>query len=657
MISRDGRGYRYTATTCPFCSCGCGLHLHGDGGGIVGVLPSCGHPVSGGRLCARGWAAHEAARWGPRLLAPQIRRGGVLQTVSWPDALAEAVQSLASLRQAGRPIGVLGSGRASNEENFLAVTLARSALGTGNVDDGLGACYRALLPGWEDGSPGLAVGSAPSIGLVPSIEALENADLVVVVEGDLAVSHPRLAFGIMRALRRGGRLITLGWRRTQLSELAGLHVPLSASEPQTTLQDLRACVRANRIGGKEPDTAAEGPNDALANAAGWIAESRRAVFLLAPFDADGGTARACASVVTDMADALDATGGATARVMPLPLRANTRGALDVGVVPNRLPGHRLLDDWDARERLWSLWRGQPCWDPGLPAEAMPFSVAGLVVLADDVAAFHDSPATARDALSGLDTLVVLDAFQTATARAAHVVLPIAAFGEYDGTLTSLEGRVQAWRASQPPPDGVRPGWQVLRDLLGLLGAAMLPDSLAEVQDTVGRAVPSYGLQETEGTVAGGGSALPNRTGRHGAVADREMKAHPGRETTAHSGRETHAADGTPGNGRMVLRREAAFDWGADALVSSSPILRREHDAARKGHPAGVVLMNPEEAGALGVREGWKIRLTSAAGQVEVAVSLRAGVEKGVLLVPYVFRDLLAAVSDRGGAVEVEVVRA
>ena len=107
---------RSERTVCPFCSSGCGLYLTGTAAGIEGVGPSEHHPVSGGRLCARGWSAHEATVWGPRVRTPLVRRGGELEPSTWDEALDAAAAGLLKLRDAGRPLGVLTSGRVTNGE-------------------------------------------------------------------------------------------------------------------------------------------------------------------------------------------------------------------------------------------------------------------------------------------------------------------------------------------------------------------------------------------------------------------------------------------------------------------------------------------------------------------------------------------------------------
>jgi predicted molibdopterin-dependent oxidoreductase YjgC len=59
-------------------------------------------------------------------------------------------------------------------------------------------------------------------------------------------------------------------------------------------------------------------------------------------------------------------------------------------------------------------------------------------------------------LGKIEFFVVLEAFPTPTAQIAHVVLPIASFAEMEGTLTSMEGRVQSLRIPTEPPGEARP---------------------------------------------------------------------------------------------------------------------------------------------------------------------------------------------------------
>lgn len=131
---------RYTATTCPYCGCGCGLTLESAGGDevkdILRALPAPNSPVSQGKLCIKGWNAHEFVRHPDRLMSPLQRTDGAWKALSWKEAFELAGKKLAHIRDKYGPdsIGVLSSARCINEENYLLQKLTRCALGTNNID-------------------------------------------------------------------------------------------------------------------------------------------------------------------------------------------------------------------------------------------------------------------------------------------------------------------------------------------------------------------------------------------------------------------------------------------------------------------------------------------------------------------------------------------
>src|SRR5581483_11088833 len=221
-------------TTCPFCACGCGLYLLAKQGELIGVAPSESHPVSAGRLCARGWNAHEAPLWGTRLTQPLVNRTGKLQPVSWAEALDWVAESFQSLIATGKSVGVLGSARATNEENYLAGKLARAYLRTNNLDFSYHPVCGPLLRGIED----VCGSSFPSV----SLRDIESSQTILLIEGDLAYTHPQVALSVLRAVEKGARLITLGCVRTQLARLASLHLQVAPGSESVAINALLAGV-------------------------------------------------------------------------------------------------------------------------------------------------------------------------------------------------------------------------------------------------------------------------------------------------------------------------------------------------------------------------------------------------------------------------------
>jgi predicted molibdopterin-dependent oxidoreductase YjgC len=67
-----------------------------------------------------------------RLTVPMVREGDTLREVTWGEALTRAGQGFAGTD--GRATGVFSCSKATNEANYVAQKLARTVLGTNNID-------------------------------------------------------------------------------------------------------------------------------------------------------------------------------------------------------------------------------------------------------------------------------------------------------------------------------------------------------------------------------------------------------------------------------------------------------------------------------------------------------------------------------------------
>lgn len=638
-------------SVCPFCACGCGLYLRETAGDIAGVMPSEHHPVSGGRLCARGWAAHEAAWWGPRLTRPLLRRGGAHQPATWQVALNAAAELLERVLAGGGSVAVLGSGRATNEENFLAARLARCALQTSHVDSCLRGAYQALAAGLR--------GPDPKAGLAPAIADLERCDVILLLEGDLARTHPRIALAVMRAVRRGGRVVTMGPARTQMGRLAWLHLPLIPGDEPVLAARIAVAADGQASSSTAPRAPLRGGHDGASSSDAHLAASAelrqaveayaaagRAAVVLAPTGADAASLHDLAGAFAKLAAATGHARRDGSVLLPLPVRSNTCGALEMGAAPNCLPGPCALDDEPARRRLRQVWGTNVACRSGLAADAMVGEVNGLIVIADEPGASLPSGAAYRQWLTELDCLIVLDAFATPTVQASHVALPIASPAESVGTYTNLEGRVQRLHPVVPPPGEARAGWWAVGELAAVFGLARTCESVADVQRDIAAAVPSYA-----GALSGDAEA-PAHAGAIRRLVPGTRAVEPD-----HAG-EVASFDG-PGFGSLFpfrLVTTGVIDWGADPLVDLSPTLCRDHRSRRKSLPDGIVEMSTQDARRLGIRPGWRVKLTSAHGEVVVPVTLREDLEPGILLAPFAFRDQLQPVLRRDALTGVNLER-
>ena len=126
----------FVKTTCPFCGCGCQMLLEVVDGKIIHTLPFKGAPMNEGKLCIKGWNAHQFVDSPDRLTAPLVRKNGVLTETSWEEALETVVSNLSAIREkhGGDSLAFLSSARCSNEENYLLQKVCRAGFGTNNVD-------------------------------------------------------------------------------------------------------------------------------------------------------------------------------------------------------------------------------------------------------------------------------------------------------------------------------------------------------------------------------------------------------------------------------------------------------------------------------------------------------------------------------------------
>ena len=71
-----------------------------------------------------------------RLTKPLVRDGGVLREASWDEALDRAAAGFRRNLEKNGPnsLGIFSCSKSSNEVNFLASKLARSAFGNNNID-------------------------------------------------------------------------------------------------------------------------------------------------------------------------------------------------------------------------------------------------------------------------------------------------------------------------------------------------------------------------------------------------------------------------------------------------------------------------------------------------------------------------------------------
>ena len=156
------------------------------------------------------------------------------------------------------------------------------------------------------------------------------------------------------------------------------------------------------------------------------------------------------------------------------------GGREVGGMANLLSAHRELSNAAHRAEVAKLW-GVPAVPekPGKTAVEM-FDAARtgeikiLWIACTNPAQSLPEQRLVHEALQRAELVIVQDAYRhTETTRYAHVLLPAAAWGEKEGTMTNSERRISRVRALVSPPEEARPDWQIAVEFAQRMGGARL----------------------------------------------------------------------------------------------------------------------------------------------------------------------------------------
>ncbi|HSC77317.1 MAG TPA: molybdopterin-dependent oxidoreductase, partial [Candidatus Acidoferrales bacterium] len=181
----------------------------------------------------------------------------------------------------------------------------------------------------------------------------------------------------------------------------------------------------------------------------------------------------------------------TTRYIALGDYCNSRGAADMGLLPDRLPGYGLIGDDAVRKRWEQLWKGRLPTTPGLNAREMFTSgkLRALYVVGSNPVKTYGLAAK-REALGAPDLLVVHELFLTETAALVDVVLPAACAYEKEGTFTNTCGELQRVKRALEPV-GLRTDFEILRLLSYALGRPIPLRTPEAALDEIRQHVPGY----------------------------------------------------------------------------------------------------------------------------------------------------------------------
>jgi predicted molibdopterin-dependent oxidoreductase YjgC len=248
---------------------------------------------------------------------------------------------------------------------------------------------------------------------------------------------------------------------------------------------------------------------------------------------------------------------------------------------------------------------------------------------------------AKTALENMEFVVLQNLFMTRTAEIAHVILPVAAYGEEQVSFTSTERRIQLAKKVVEPPKGLVSAWQQIVQVANRLGANWKYNNSSDVMKEIGRAVPFYEAANYENLAREYGRQWPCTNDRPLGTTFlfEETRPHrPFKFVPVH--KPSHHADGPPVEFPFTLTfGHSLYYWHQNALIQHSETLKREYRILLLDYPDGFVELNPTDADTLRIRDGAKIRLVSGNGSATTAARVTEEVKKGMVYVPYFLQDI------------------
>jgi NADH-quinone oxidoreductase subunit G len=409
---------------CTHCSNGCKTTLGVRNEKILRGNNRDRSGINGEFLCVKGRYAYDFYDHPDRIQAPMVRVNGVLQPVSWSKALETVATKFSQIRSSNGRFGVIGSNHTTNEENFYLQKFARNVLGTNNIDHHRTGDVTTLVDALSGTGAQLA-----------TVADMYDRKAFLIIGSDLAFEQPFLSFQI---------------RANKRHHDAHIYV-VSAQH-----------TRENDYATRSLHTGTGGELDALGELRDALAAEPELVILFNDAVKGDGVRR-----LVEFGNSL----GIPVKYCALLDYSNSRGAIDMGLTPELLPGY------------------QPSGAGGLTLREMlaaPDLDALWVIGANPL---KEGPLASNRAF-----VVVQDLFMTETAERADVILPAASAYEKNGTVTNVCGEIQRQRRAISVM-GTKPDLEII----GLIGKEMgvlpqigpwLPDT---VYNEIRRTVKAYDI--------------------------------------------------------------------------------------------------------------------------------------------------------------------
>ncbi len=484
---------------CGYCGVGCRLVFNKKNDDVWYVTAKKESRFVNGELCMRGRFGNRYILTDMRLREPHIIEGGKRIPTNMAAAqkkLVEGLKAVADKHGAGS-VAFFISPKASNEEVMLVERLARGVFKTNNIaslyDTARNDEDRDLYAGF-----GLTASTL-------SRRQLERADVIVVINSDVTRENPVLGFSIKRAAKRGAALVCVSSTESELTAHSALRLDgkrgtnatlLSAAANYIIKNNLldRAFIDARTEGYEEFAKTVNVSADKAEKATGVEKEK---IEKFANLIADPAKS---VVFVYNIDSALERSGGDLQMIANILLLTGKIGKENNGIMfaheHSNYQGHKDLSAHADAVSQSPRFKGASFSGARSLMELRQMiaerKIKGLFIFGEDFAINREY----AELMGQAEFVGVVDMFETETTRAANVAIPGSAYFEQEGSATSAERRVTAFKRVFEPPAG-KTGFEVLSGVYALAAGRAEP-TLEDARAMIAEANPYYAPIKTIG---------------------------------------------------------------------------------------------------------------------------------------------------------------
>jgi formate dehydrogenase major subunit/formate dehydrogenase alpha subunit len=498
-----------------------------------------------------------------------------------------------------------------------------------------------------------------------SMQEIENNDVLFVIGSNTKENHPIIALRMIKAKHKGAKIIIADPRRVPMVRFADIWMQHKPGTDVALLNGMMHVILKEGLIKKDfissmtegfddefrknieeftPEAASKISGvsaDTIVKAARMYGSSDRAgiYYTMGITQHAHGTENVFS--IANLALMTGNLGKESAGVNPLRGQNNVQGSTDMGCIPNMYPGYQRVNIPAIQQKFEALWKAKLSDKEGLTAPDMLAAAEkgtfkALYIMGENPVMSDPNMAHTIKALKALDFLVVQDIFMTETAALAHVVLPSSSFAEKVGTFTNTERRVQRVRRAINSPGDAMKDSLIIMELSKRMGYEMSYPHTVEVFREIGQAWPAMaGMSYAR--LEDGGLQWPC-------------------PTPEHPGTQFLFKGGFPrGKGRLTLVKYKQpvelTDKDYPFILTTGRQLFQYHTGGMTRRvkpintvsPESYVEINPDDARALAIEGGSRVKVSSRRGSITVKAMVTKRPAKGVVFIPFHFKEAAANV--------------